>query len=59
MSFLPQFDPSLPNRSISISNRGTGHVNLNAVGNGALICNVSGTSRMIINNNSTKRSTSL
>jgi hypothetical protein len=34
VSFLPQFDPLLPNRAINISTRGTGNVNLNAVGNG-------------------------
>ena len=52
VAFLPQFDPSLSNRSINISTRGTGNVNLNAVGNGSLICNISGTSRMIMNYNS-------
>ena len=59
VSFIPAADPQQPNRSITISTRGTGNLNLNAVGNGALICNVSGTSRMIINNNNVSINSSL
>ena len=54
-----QSDPLLPNRSINISTRETGNVNINAEGNGFLICNVSGTSRMIINHYSTSINYSL
>jgi hypothetical protein len=57
--FQPSNDVLIPNKSINVITRGTGNVNLNAVGNGALICNVSGTSRMIINNNSTSINSSL
>ena len=48
-SLLPAFDPANPNLSLSLSTRGTGILNFN----------VSGMSRMIINNNNTSINTSL
>ncbi len=59
VSFLPAFDPSVPNKSINISTRGTENLNLNAIGSGNLICYVSGTSRMIVNNNNVSINSSL